>query len=208
MHIPFFTAGGTIDLSNLRPSDLTAEVMGDTLAKINRFGGRTPEAWSVASHSVLVSLLCPIDLAGWGLLHDAHEAFLGDLTTPAVEFICTSGTRSSVTHAVANAKSRLDRVIASAWECPSRAIHPDLRRADRIALAAECALFFGVEPAFFAPGEREAYERACDLIPELPIGSNWRTARDQWIARAETLASMGLMALPRPETPAGVVLAG
>ena len=65
----------------------TIEQLAHQLAQINRFGGATQRPYSVAEHS----LLCA-DLAaehGHGpivqlccLLHDAHEAIVGDVATP------------------------------------------------------------------------------------------------------------------------------
>ena len=40
MLVPFHTTAGTIDLANLGPADVTAEVIAGALSKINRFGGR------------------------------------------------------------------------------------------------------------------------------------------------------------------------
>ena len=52
MTVPFWTRAGTIDLADLQPAAMTAEILGDTLSKINRFGGRTPEPWSVAAQGL------------------------------------------------------------------------------------------------------------------------------------------------------------
>lgn len=191
--IPLHTATGTIDLAALQPEDMSAVAIGDALAKLNRFAGRTPHPWSVAAHSLLVTAISPIDLQGWALLHDAYKAFLGDLILPAVEFLSVSGSRVAVDHALANARSRLDRAIGAAWECAPRSQSLDIRRADWIAYQAELAFHFG-EPIDQA--EREAILRACDLIPELPQGANWIAAREAWIARADELHAMGLLRLP------------
>lgn len=197
MDIPFHTVSGPIDLANIGPEHFTAFAVADTLAKVNRYNGRTPRPWPVASHSLLVEALCPhVDLKGWALLHDAHESIIGDLTSPAVEYLCRAGTRTAVEHAVKNAKGKLDRIIGSAWECLPRSHSLEIRRADWVALHAEMAMFFAAPLVAHTLADREEIERACDLIPEIP--SSWPAARDAWIARAEELASMGLLRLPRP----------
>jgi len=201
MDIPMHTTAGLIDLAHLQPGHMTAEAIGDTLAKINRFNGRTPHPWSVAAHSVLVEALCPeVDMKGWALLHDAHEAFIGDITIPGLELICASGTGIAVRNAVKNVKGSLDRKIGGAWECAPRSQSYEVRRADWLACEAEMAVFFGAPLDAHPPADREQILRACDLISDLPTGGRWEAARDLWISRAEALASMGLLRLPRSNT--------
>ncbi|GHC40887.1 hypothetical protein GCM10007291_48460 [Gemmobacter nanjingensis] len=196
MDIPFHTVAGTVDLGAVGPEFFSAFSIADTLAKINRYNGRTPRPWSVASHSLLVEALCPfVDLKGWALLHDAHESVIGDITTPAVDYLCLVGGGQAVRTAINAAKGRLDRIIGTAWECPPRSHSLEIRRADWVALQAEYGVFFGRPADFLTAEDREDVQRACDLIPEIP--ASWVASRDAWIARAEELASMGLLKLPR-----------
>jgi hypothetical protein len=47
-----------------------------------RYNGHVTKHYSVAEHSVLVSLLVPKEDAFWGLMHDVTEAFVPDVPRP------------------------------------------------------------------------------------------------------------------------------
>lgn len=78
-------SGRAVDPFAPRPSDLVIEDIAHALGALNRFNGHTSRPYSVAQHSVHVSWHLAADgpEAGlFGLLHDASEAYLGDVTTP------------------------------------------------------------------------------------------------------------------------------
>jgi len=81
----FFTATGQVvgfgerefTVESVRLEDLTIH-----LSNINRFGGASRRFYSVLEHSLLVAGLVPPALRRMALLHDAAEAYLGDVVTP------------------------------------------------------------------------------------------------------------------------------
>jgi hypothetical protein len=76
------STGRQIYLFDLRPEDVQIEEIAHALSNLCRFNGHCREFYSVAQHSVLVSLAVPRELALAALLHDATEAYVGDMIRP------------------------------------------------------------------------------------------------------------------------------
>lgn len=76
-------AGGKFfDLLRPEDSEYDIDVVATALSNLCRYTGHVTRFYSVAEHSVLVSLACPPQYALEGLLHDASEAFVGDVSSP------------------------------------------------------------------------------------------------------------------------------
>lgn len=74
--------GQAFDLSDPHNYTFNIDTIAHALSNLCRFTGHTVEFYSVAQHSVIVSRLVPHEYALAALLHDAAEAFLGDVATP------------------------------------------------------------------------------------------------------------------------------
>lgn len=68
----------------LKPEEYEYDIneIATALSNLCRYTGHVNRFYSVAEHSVLVSHLVPDKLALTGLLHDASEAFVGDVSSP------------------------------------------------------------------------------------------------------------------------------
>lgn len=144
-----FWPEGLMDLLALQPENIDFRDIARRLSRIRRFCGGTKDPYSVAQHSVRVMDLCGRNIRPWALLHDAHEAFLSDMTSPAfaaLEACCP--TEGAVRVALHILRERIDAPIfrAAGLRWPSAEIQWAVHEADRQACADELAALVGVDP--------------------------------------------------------------
>lgn len=102
------------------------------LSKLARYTGHSRRFVSVAEHSVRVARIVPPVHRLAGLLHDASEAYLGDVSTPLKTLPEMAGYR--------DLESRLMRCVERRFRLARGACcHDVVRLADRQILAAEVA---------------------------------------------------------------------
>ncbi|MFT4062551.1 MAG: hypothetical protein QM642_09380 [Edaphocola sp.] len=74
--------GKVVNLNKPEPSTINMADIAAGLSKVCRFGGQLLDFYSVAQHSLLVAAMAPPELKLAALLHDASEAYLGDVISP------------------------------------------------------------------------------------------------------------------------------
>ena len=75
------------DLLDPNPRAVRFRDIAHALANSCRFNGHCDRFYSVAEHSIVMSRLVPPEMAEWALLHDATEAYVGDMVRPLKEVL-------------------------------------------------------------------------------------------------------------------------
>jgi len=132
--------GRAVDLLAPRPEDVDfAGHVAGALGRLARFAGHVPEGpYSVAEHCSVGALAIlrdtgNRDLAAAFLLHDAHEAYIGDITRPAAESIFVMARRDAIAEGMASEGAYAERVARAGL----RSIKHGLDRAIHLAAGME-----------------------------------------------------------------------
>ena len=80
-------SGKRVSVENPQPDQFDIKDIAYALSNTCRFNGHCAGFYSVAEHSVAVALRLPDELRLAGLLHDATEAYLGDIPSPIKQFL-------------------------------------------------------------------------------------------------------------------------
>jgi hypothetical protein len=156
-----------------RPSEIDPLDIAHALSLICRFGGHVDRFYSVAEHCVLMSYAVAPEHALWALLHDATEAYVGDMVRPLKRSM----------PAYCEAEDRLMQVICDRFgighECPA-----EVKAADNRILLDERFAVLGPHPK---PWHQ-------DLERLQPLGvriEGWhpRQAEDRYLIRLDQLTS-------------------
>jgi 5'-deoxynucleotidase YfbR-like HD superfamily hydrolase len=173
--------GLAMDLLNPRVEDVHYQDIHVALARAPRFAGHTIEPFSVGQHSVLVMRILdwmwmerghvvPTEMRLATLLHDAHEAYMGDISTPVSNL-------PGLARPIFALKGRLQRVIHIAFGLPAALPDEWLRmiaHADRVALATEKRDLMAPEPKPWAALPESAPVDLTSFAYRYDLARAWR----------------------------------
>lgn len=169
-------SGKFLDLSDPQPKDICLADIAVGLANTCRFGGQVTRFYSVAEHSVRCA-----DEAAWTglelacLLHDAHEAYTGDLTAPLKHVLGDS---------VREIQNRLDAAISEALR-----VDPELFKSPFVKAIDDKLLFHEAAGLKYSHGIGEHWGNHDYLEPLTAFGWTPADAERRFIETYERLTN-------------------
>lgn len=147
-------SGRQFDFLNPQPDAVAIEDIAHALSHINRFTGHTKYAYSVAQHSIAVSRYlerteASVEVQFAGLMHDAHEAYFGDISTPLKSVL-----------PIREFEDRIQAVVGAAFGLTLAQMHDRrVKLADLTALA--------IEAEHLMPPDAVAWDYLAPVTPEM-----------------------------------------
>lgn len=132
--------GRAFSLLNPRAEDVAIDDIAHHLSKLCRFTGATSQFYSVAQHSIHVAELVPTEHKLAGLLHDAHEAYLGDWSAPLKVTLRLMGID------IDPLVERVNRAIGERFGVDLVSLPDEVKHADLVMLATEKRDIMADEP--------------------------------------------------------------
>lgn len=152
-------------------SEFDIEDIAHALSHICRFTGHCHTFYSVAQHSVLASHVVPPEHALAGLLHDAAEAFIGDVAKP-LKMLLPDYRRIEI---------QIEGVIAARFELPIP-LPNCVKAADRVLLRTE------QRDLMHADGHVWSLTEDAEPLPDRIVPLPPAEAKAQFLSRFQELA--------------------
>lgn len=156
-----------------RPGESAFDIydIANALANICRFTGHSGQFYSVAQHCVLVSQVVPESDAMMGLMHDAPEAFVGDVAKPLKILLPD----------YAAIEERVEDAVFERFGLPKR-MPPTIKASDIILLRTE------QRDVMQAEGHVWGFAAGAQPLPERIIPMEPAAAREAFLKRFEQLS--------------------
>lgn len=141
-----------------RPEDIDIKDIARALSLTNRFGGHTQFAYSVAQHSILVASKASPANALRALMHDATEAYLGDIPRPIKRAPQMAG--------YAEMEAAVERAICARFDLPCPLVNDEIDSLDhRILVDERDFLFCDIAPGW---GIDDLKSLGVEIVPMQP----------------------------------------
>lgn len=173
-------AGGvTVDLLEPDYSNIPSYVFYEALAYTNRFNGNA-KGYSVLQHECHVydylrNMGASRSVCRAGLVHDHHEAVIGDITTP-VKLALQELSPTVLMASVGVLDYRHQAQIDKRWHVNTS--HADVKRADRVLCVSEAEKFLGPLKGPAWPSTTERFNIGAVWSPDEAI-VNWVRRMEQ-----------------------------
>ncbi len=174
------SAGHYVDLANPDPSTIEVKSIAAALSKVCRFGGHCPKFYSVAEHCIhATAMACSEGYTGDALiavfLHDAAEAYIGDMVKPLKVTMPQYG----------EAEQRIEAAIQAAFGVDFAKWMDVIKRFDRAMLKAEKVTMW--------PEDTEKWAGFSEIEDRVVKFQFWEPsqAEMQFLAMARTLRLVG-----------------
>ena len=161
--------GKRFDFEEISPERIDIVDIAHGLSLNCRFNGHCARFYSVAQHSVLVSELVPPENALWGLLHDAAEAYLGDITRPLKRILPN----------IMEIESKILEAVAQRFALPSSVPDAVFAADDKLLATEASQLMAEYSDGHYGPANPVAGLR----ITPWP----WEVAEERFLSRADIL---------------------
>jgi len=172
--------GKLFDFWEPTPDTICIEDIAHALALTNRYGGHTYQPYSVAEHCERMSYLPGDPLVN--LLHDADEAYVGDIASPQKRYLCWH--EDELKRCFRNQEDRILKVIGVALGVAGlekREGHSDVKKADLTMLATETRDLMPSSVIY------SWWIRELEPLEEIIYPMSWELAEDQFLARFDEL---------------------
>jgi len=138
---------------DIRPENICIEDIAHSLAYTCRYGGHCGWFYSVAEHSIVCCDRVDKSIALWGLLHDAAEAYIGDLCKPLKMMLSIqTGCQQDVTEYEHDVLKVIAEKFGLSWPMP-----PEVADVDKALLYEEMEfLWNGTSFALLEPKDAES----------------------------------------------------
>lgn len=160
--------GRAFDLNDPQPQQVSIEDIAHALSLICRFTGHCGKFYSVAEHSVLVSRYCQWPTEG--LMHDAAEAYVGDVSNPLKRLLShvATHTHSSLASDLYYIEERVHHTISARFLLDYGGKWSHIKDVDIRACKTEALALLGPSPQPWDPVYESAQPFHLSEIQALP----------------------------------------